>query len=119
EPWLLVFARTPGDLADAQAARADLAALGVGVVGIGPFRRDVTTFDPAVVRLLPDHASHVARTYGLFDPVTSDPRARAVLVGRDGKILLIVSGGTPSRDDLVRMTREALNPKKSLAETAG
>jgi len=117
-PWLLVFARTPDDLAYAQAARADLAEIGVGVVGIGPFHNEEAAYDPAVVRLLHDYASHVARTYGLFDPVTSNPRAGAILVGRDGRMLLIVSGGAPSREDLVRMTREALHPsKRTLAET--
>ncbi len=111
-PWLLVFARDPVDLEEAQAARSDLAALGIGVIGIGPFRREVATADPTVVRLLPDRASHVARVYGMFDPVTSNPRAGAFLVGKNGHLLLIVSGGLPSRADLVRMSKEALAPPR-------
>jgi len=109
-PWLIVFARAAEDLDALQGARSDLAALGISTVAIGPFRRDAAPADPAAVRLLPDRANYTARTYGMFDPVTTNPRTGAFLVGKDGRLLLIVSGGLPSSEDLVRMSKKAMTP---------
>lgn len=107
-PWLLVFARTPADLDEARGALDGLAALGVGAVAVAPFHREDATPGEGALRLLPDHAGHAARTYGMMDALTTNPRAGAFLVDKDGRMVLIVSGGFPSSADLVRMSKEAL-----------
>jgi peroxiredoxin len=108
-PWLLVFAHEPNDLDEARGALDGLTALGVSTVAIAPFHRDEAVPGEGALRLLPDHAGHVARTYGMLDPVTTNSRAGAFLVDTDGRMILIVSGGFPSSPDLVRMSKEALD----------
>jgi len=108
--WLIVFARVPEDLVEVERGKVDVAALGVGMVAIAPFHRDRVT--PLVakpqVQLLNDHASRIARLYGVFDPVTSNPYPGVFLVDRSGKILMMMSGGIPDAGELARLTREAL-----------
>ncbi len=107
-PWLLVFAHEPSDLDEARAALVGLAELGVSAIAIAPFRHDDATPGLGPLRLLPDHAGHTARTYGMIDPVTTNTRAGAFLVDTDGRMVLIISGGFPSSPDLVKMAKEAL-----------
>jgi cytochrome oxidase Cu insertion factor (SCO1/SenC/PrrC family) len=110
KPWLVVFARVPEDVVEVEKGRDGAAALGVGQVVIAPFRRDHVTplvADPQV-RLLYDHANRVARVYGVFDPVTSNPFPGVFLIDRSGKILMLMSGGIPDATELTRMTRDAL-----------
>jgi hypothetical protein len=56
-----------------------------------------------------------ARTYGVYDPVTGNPRPGAFLVDQRGKIVWLISGGLPSGGELVRMTREALEASEAAA----
>ncbi|MEP7028055.1 MAG: redoxin domain-containing protein [Candidatus Eisenbacteria bacterium] len=110
KPWLVVFARTPRDLVEAEHAYDGETALGVGVIAIAPFRRvRVAKLIPEPrVRLLTDGASIIARIYGVFDAVTSNPRPAVFLVDRAGHILWFIAGGIPESDELTRLTREAL-----------
>jgi peroxiredoxin len=107
---MVVFARHVTDVVEADRALAGLSGLGLGVVVIAPFHRDRVSKVAATprVRMCHDSASVTARAYGVFDPVTTNPRSGAFLVSRKGKILLIMSGGVPTSSELVRMTREAL-----------
>jgi len=109
-PWLIVFARAPEDVIEVERGRKGAEALGVGQVVIAPFRRDRVTplvADPQVP-LLYDHASRIARVYGVFDPVTSNPFPGVFLVDQSGKILMMMSGGIPDAMEMTRLTREAL-----------
>ncbi len=109
-PWLIVFARTPEDVLVIEHVNQDLEDLGIGVVAIAPFGRDrirPRSGQPRV-RLLTDGASITARVYGVFDPVTSNPRPAVYLIDRAGRILMLMSGGFPGDGELVRLTREAL-----------
>ena len=110
KPWLVVFARVPEDVVEVERGNGDALALGVGMVVIAPFHRDRVT--PLVkkpqVPLLNDHASRIARLYGVFDPVTSNPFPGVFLVDRSGKILMMMSGGIPDATELNRLTKDAL-----------
>lgn len=110
KPWLIVFARVPEDLVEVEHGIEDAAALGVGMVAIAPFHRDRVTplVEHPKVPLLYDHASRVARVYGVFDPVTSNPFPGVFLVDRSGKILMMMSGGIPDAPELNRLTKDAL-----------
>ena len=117
-PWLVIFARRPVDLVEVERSEPDLASLGVGVVVIAPFTRaKLTPFVPQPrLRLLHDRTSRTARIYGLFDPLTRNPRPGVILVDKTGRILLIVSGGIPSGGDLLRLTRQAMNIPEPIEE---
>lgn len=121
KPWLLVFVRFPKETAEVETAAAGLAALGMGAVIVAPFGREQQR--PFVaspkLALLTDRASVTARTYGLYDPVTSNPRQGAFLIDKRGRIVWMISGGVPSGSELVRMTREALEAKGELPAGAG
>ena len=121
KPWLLVFVRRPQETADVEAAADDLAALAIGAVVIAPFGRDrqLAFVARPKLRLLFDRASMTARTYGVFDAITSNPRPGAFLVDRRGRIVWMVSGGLPSGPELVRMTREALEAQAERPTAAG
>lgn len=110
KPWLLVFVRFPAGLADVAAAADGLTALGLGAAIVAPFGRERVLEWVAEPKLpvLFDRASQTARIYGVYDPVTGNPRPGAFLVDRRGRIVWLVSGGLPSGTELVRMTREAL-----------
>lgn len=120
-PCLLVFVRRPQETVDVESAAEDLAALGLGTVIIAPFGPDKQRAWVARprLRLLFDRASMTARTYGVFDAVTSNPRPGAFLVDRRGRIAWMVSGGVPSGPELVRMTREALEAQEEKPTAAG
>lgn len=120
-PWLLVFLRKPENIVDPEAAAAGLAELGLGAVVIAPFGPDrVRDLVPSpALPLLFDRASFTARTYGLYDPITSNPRPGAYLVDQKGRIVWLMSGGLPSGAELVRMTREALEAHEEASATAG
>ena len=120
KPWLIVFARTPEDVAEVERAWSDVAALGVGMVAIAPFHRDrVTPLVPnPQVPLLTDGASRIARVYGAFDPVSSNPRSAVFLVSRSGKILWFISGGLPAPEEITRLTRESLERSGQLPPEA-
>jgi peroxiredoxin len=107
---MIVFARTPEEVRSIDATLHELEALHIGVVAIAPFRRDRIAPAGATsnVRLLTDRASITARVYGVFDPVTSNPRPGVFLVDRAGKIQMLMSGGIPNDGELVRLTRESL-----------
>lgn len=109
-PWLLVFVRRPGEVSDIAAAGKELNELGLGTAIIAPFGpARVPTLGPSThYRMLFDRASMTARTFGVFDPVTSNPRPGAFLVDQRGRFVWMISGGLPSAGDLVRMTREAM-----------
>jgi len=110
KPWMIVFARVPEDMVEVERGNNDMVALGVGMVVIAPFHRDRVT--PLVknpqVRLLYDHTNRIARLYGVFDPVTSNPFPGVFLVNRSGKILMMMSGGIPDATELNRLTKDAL-----------
>ena len=110
KPWLLVFVRRPQETADVDGSADELNALGIGTVVIAPFgiEKEKEWVASPKLRLLFDRASVTARTYGLYDAVTSNPRPGAFLVDQRGRILWMVSGGLPVGHELVRMTREAL-----------
>ena len=115
KPWLLVFIRRPQELADVEASAEGLGALGIGAVVVAPFGRERVLQAVASPRLpvLFDRASMSARTYGVFDPVTGNPRPGAFLVDRRGRIVWLISGGLPTGVELVRMTREALEANEA------
>jgi peroxiredoxin len=110
KPQMLVFARTPNDVRTVDAVTRELEDLGIGVIAIAPFRRDhVAPVNAArSARLLTDGASITARTYGVFDAVTSNPRPSVFLIDRSGKIQMMMAGGIPNDGELVRLTRESL-----------
>jgi peroxiredoxin len=110
KPWLIVFARTPDDVLQIETVREDLENLGIGVIALAPFRRDRVrpVLGTARVRLITDGASITARNYGVFDPVTSNPRPAVYLIDRENKILMLMAGGFPGDGELVRLTRESL-----------
>jgi peroxiredoxin len=110
KPQMLVFARTPADVRTVNAVLNELAALGIGVAAIAPFRRDrvASANAPMNVRLLTDGASITARNYGVWDAVTSNPRPSVFLIDRAGKIMMMMAGGIPNDGELVRLTRESL-----------
>ena len=110
KPWLIVFARTPDDVLQIENVREELEGLGIGVVAIAPFRRDRVkpVLGSPRVRLITDGASITARVYGVFDPVTSNPRPAVYLIDRENKILMLMAGGFPGDGELVRLTRESL-----------
>lgn len=110
QPWLLVFVRRPGEVADIAAAAGELKELGLGTAIIAPFGPTRVPGLGAAThhRLLFDRASMTARTFGVFDPVTSNPRPGAFLVDQRGRFVWMISGGLPSASELVRMTREAM-----------
>ena len=120
-PWMIVFARFPDDAVLAEESEADFRALGVGVVIVAPFSRQrlARLVPNPRVALLFDRASYVARVYGLYDPVTGNPRPGAVLVDRRGHIQFIVSGGLPTAPELVRIGRDALEEAQSDSADAG
>lgn len=121
KPWLLVFIRHATELADLQSIADGLKALGIGSVVIAPFGRERVLQSVAAPRLpiLFDRASMTARTYGVYDPVTGNPRPGAFLVDQRGKIVWLISGGLPSGGELVRMTREALESSEAATSAAG
>jgi peroxiredoxin len=121
KPWLLVFVRRPQETADIDAAATGLNALGLGAVILAPFGRDRQRDWVAAPKmpLLTDRASVTARTFGMYDPITSNPRPGAFLIDRRGRITWMISGGLPSAPELVRMTREALEAKGELPAAAG
>jgi peroxiredoxin len=110
QPQMIVFARTTDDVRSIDATLGELEALHIGVVAIAPFRRDriVPASTTKATRLLTDGASITARVYGVFDPVTSNPRPGVFLVDRAGKIQMLMSGGIPADGEPVRLTRESL-----------
>jgi hypothetical protein len=110
KPWLLVFIRRPEELAEVEAIGDGLHDLGLGSVVIAPFGRErVLKAIPAPkLPVLFDRASLTARTYGVYDVVTGNPRPGAFLIDQRGRIVWLISGGLPSGTELVRMTREAL-----------
>lgn len=110
KPWLLVFIRRTEELADIESIGGDLQDLGIGSVVIAPFGRErvLERIPRPQLPILFDRASVTARTYGVFDPVTSNPRPGAFLVDERGRIMWLISGGLPSGSELVRMTREAM-----------
>ena len=112
KPQLVVFARTPNDVRSIDVVEKELLDLGVGLISLAPFRRDRIGTPGA--RLLTDGASINARNYGVFDPVTSNPRPAVFLVDRNGKIQMMMSGGIPADGELVRLTREALEKSGEL-----
>ncbi len=121
KPWLIVFVRRPQECVDIEAAADGLAGLGLGAVILAPFGRDKQKGWVAApkLQLLTDRASVNARTYGMYDPVSSNPRPGAFLINRKGRITWMISGGLPSGPELVRMTREALEAKGELPAGAG
>lgn len=121
KPWLLVFVRLAKETVEVETAAEGLAAMGLGAVIIAPFGRDQQSpwVKAPKLPLLTDRASVTARTYGLFDPVTSNPRPGAFLIDKRGHIVWMISGGIPSGSELVRMTREALEAKGELPAGAG
>jgi len=120
-PWLLVFVRLPKETVEVETAADGLTALGLGAVIIAPFGREQQSpwVKAPKIPLLTDRASVTARTYGLFDPVTSNPRPGAFLIDKRGRIVWMISGGVPSGGELVRMTREALEAKGEIPPSAG
>lgn len=110
KPQMVVFARTVEDVRSIDAVSREIEQLGVGLVAIAPFRRDHIAPAAATptTRLLTDGASITARVYGVFDPVTSNPRPAVFLIDRGGKIQMMMSGGIPADGELVRLTRESL-----------
>src|SRR5687767_7256482 len=110
KPWILVFARFPEDVTEVELAESAFRTLGIGVVIVAPFggQKVEAVLPGHKVRLLTDRASRTAQIYGLFDVVTRNPRPGAFLVDRDGRIVLIVSGGIPAGAELVRMSKEAM-----------
>ena len=118
--WLLVFIRRPEELADVASIADGLTDLRLGSVVIAPFGRERVLRAVAAPKMsvLFDRASLTARTYGVYDPVTGNPRPGAFLVDQRGRIVWLISGGLPSGTELVRMTREALeaNERASAAE---
>jgi hypothetical protein len=120
KPWLLVFVRRPETLAEVERGADGLAALGLGAAIVAPFGRDkVLEWVPAPkLPVLFDRASQTARIYGVYDPVTGNPRPGAFLVDRRGRIVWLISGGLPSGTELVRMTREALEAQERDAAPA-
>jgi peroxiredoxin len=110
KPWLLVFIRRIDELTGVESIGDDLVALGIGSVVIAPFGREkvLERVDRPRLPILFDRASVTARTYGVYDPVTGNPRPGAFLVDRRGRIVWLISGGLPTGTELVRMTREAL-----------
>ena len=118
KPWLLVFIRHADELGDIQSIGPDVHELGIGAVIIAPFGRErvLERVKQPKLPVLFDRASVTARTYGVYDPVTANPRPGAFLVDRRGRIVWFISGGLPSGSELVRMTREAL--EKAESETA-
>jgi len=121
KPWLLVFVRQPDALVDVASAADGLTELGLGAAIIAPFGRDRVLARVATPKLpvLFDRASQTARIYGVYDPVTGNPRPGAFLVDRRGRIVWLVSGGLPSGTELVRMTREALEAQERDASAQG
>ena len=121
KPWLLVFIRHTSELTDVEAIGDGLKALGIGSVVIAPFGRERVRQAVAAPRLpvLFDRASMTARTYGVYDPVTGNPRPGAFLVDSRGRIVWLISGGLPSGGELVRMTREALEASEAAASAGG
>lgn len=121
KPWLLIFVRHPRESADIEAAADGLAGLGIGAVVLAPFGRDRQHPWVAAPKLplLTDRASVTARTYGMYDPVSSNPRPGAFLINKKGRITWMISGGLPTGTELVRMTKEALEAKGELPAGAG
>jgi len=121
KPWLIVFVRYPRETADVETAADGLAALGLGAVIVAPFGKDRQRefVKSPKLALLTDGASVTARYYGLYDPLTSNPRPGAFLIDKKGRIVWMISGGLPSGPELVRMTREALEAKGELPAGAG
>ena len=112
KPQMIVFARVPSEVRAVDAVSRELEDLGIGVVAIANFRRDrVGTMR---MRLLTDGASINARNYGVFDPVTSNPRPAVFLIDRSGKFQMMMSGGIPVDGELVRLTRESLEKSGEL-----
>jgi peroxiredoxin len=121
KPWLIVFIRQLSELPDIDAVATDLSGLGIGSAVIAPFGHERVK---QVVRkpqlpVLFDRASMTARTYGVFDPVTGNPRPGAFLVDVRGRIVWFISGGLPRGGELVRMTREALEASDQAATSEG
>jgi peroxiredoxin len=116
KPWLLVFIRRADELAGAESVAGELGTLGIGAAVIAPFghERVLEWVHAPRLPVLFDRASVTARTYGVYDPVTGNPRPGAFLVDRRGRILWLISGGLPSGAELVRMTREALEASEAL-----
>jgi peroxiredoxin len=114
--WLLAFVRRPQETAEVETAADGLAAMGLGAVIIAPFghEQQAAWVKAPKLALLTDRASVTARTYGVYDPVTSNPRPGAFLVDKRGRIVWMISGGLPSGSELVRMTREALEAQGEL-----
>ncbi len=121
KPWLLVFIRRATELADVESMADGLKGIGIGSVVIAPFGRGRVLQSVAAPRMpvLFDRASMTARTYGVYDPLTGNPRPGAFLVDRRGKIVWLISGGLPSGAELVRMTREALEASEAAAAAGG
>jgi len=119
-PCLIVFVRLPQETVDIEAAADGLAATGIKAAIVAPFGRDRVREWVAEPRLplLTDRASVTARTFGTFDPVTSNPRPGAYLIDTRGRIVWLIAGGLPSGPELVRMTREALEKKGALPQDA-
>jgi len=112
KPQMIVFARMPDELRNVDAVSKDLADLGIGVIAIAPFRQD--RVGSMRMRLITDGASINARNYGVFDPVTSNPRPAVFLIDRSGKFQMMMSGGIPIDGELVRLTRESLEKSGEL-----
>jgi alkyl hydroperoxide reductase subunit AhpC len=86
----------------------------MGTAVIAPFGRDRVREWVRAPRLpmLFDRASVTARTFGVYDPVTTNPRPGAFLIDQRGRIVWLISGGLPSASELVRMTGEALEAQR-------
>ena len=121
KPWLVVFIRQLSELPDIDAVATGLSGLGIGSAVIAPFghERVKQVVPKPQLPVLFDRASMTARTYGVYDPVTGNPRSGAFLVDVRGRIVWFVSGGLPTGSELVRMTREALEASDHAASSEG
>lgn len=121
KPWLVVFIRSLSELPDVDAVAPNLTALGIGSTVIAPFGHERVKQVVAKPHqpVLFDRASMTARTYGVFDAVTGNPRPGAFLVDVRGRIVWFISGGLPTGGELVRMTREALEASDQAATSEG
>ena len=121
KPWLLLFIRQLAELPDIDAHADEFTELGIGSAVITPFghERVLQVVARPHQHVLFDRASMTARTYGVYDPVTGNPRPGAFLVDVKGRIVWLISGGLPSGGELVRMTREALEASERAASDSG
>ena len=115
-PLLIAFARLPEEAIEIERARGPLDSVGIASVVIAPFHRVrlAELVGTPNVRFLHDRTARIAKLYGLFDAVTSNPRPGAILVDERGRIRLIVAGIMPTRDELVRSATESLQQARAV-----